>query len=64
MQNLSRENEFYLHEIKNHFYINGFVLGLALKQRVYFYQWNYYITPNYQGLIATVDKIKALYGRC
>lgn len=30
--NLSCENEFYLHENKNHFHIDGFTISLALKQ--------------------------------
>ena len=35
MQNLSCENDFYLHEHKNeHFHINCFALSLALKQRL------------------------------
>ena len=35
MQNLSCENEFYLHENKkNHFNISGFALSLTLKQRL------------------------------
>ena len=33
MQNLSSENELDLHETKKHVYINGFAIGLALKQR-------------------------------
>ena len=32
--NLSYENEFYLQEIKSHFYMNGFALSLALTQRL------------------------------
>ena len=32
MQNLSCENEFYLHDHKNHFHKKGFALGLVLKQ--------------------------------
>ena len=34
MQNLSCDNEFYLHENETHFRINGFALSLALKQRL------------------------------
>ena len=32
MQNLLCESEFYLHENKNHFHIDGFAISLALKQ--------------------------------
>ena len=35
VQNLSCENEFYLHDNKkNHFHKKGFVLGIVLKQRL------------------------------
>ena len=34
MQSLSCENEFYLHENKSHFHINGFAFSLALKQKL------------------------------
>ena len=36
MQNLSRENEFYLRENikKNNFHINSFAVSLGLKQRL------------------------------
>ena len=34
MQNLSCENEFYLHDYKNNFHKKGFALGLVLKQRL------------------------------
>ena len=34
MQNLSCENEFIFMTIKSHFYINGFALGLAFKERL------------------------------
>ena len=34
VQNLSYENEFYLHENKNHFRITSFALSLDLKQRL------------------------------
>ena len=34
VRNLSCENEFYSHENKKRFHINGFALGLALKQRL------------------------------
>ena len=34
VRNLSFKNEFYSHENKKRFHINGFALGLALKQRL------------------------------
>ena len=34
VRNLSCKNEFYLHENKKRFHINGFALGLAFKQRL------------------------------
>ena len=34
VQNLSCKNEFYSHGNKKRFHINGFALGLALKQRL------------------------------
>ena len=34
VQNFSRENEFYLHDNKNHFHNKGFALDLVLKQRL------------------------------
>ena len=34
MQNLSCENEFIFMTIKSHFYINGFALSLAFKERL------------------------------
>ena len=34
VRNLSCKNEFYSHENKERFHINGFVLGLAMKQRL------------------------------
>ena len=34
MQSLSCENEFYLHENKSHFHINGFAFSIAWKQKL------------------------------
>ena len=34
MENLSCENEIYLHDNEKSFYINSFALSLALKQRL------------------------------
>ena len=55
MQNLSCENEFYLHENETHFRINGFALSLALKQRLgATWKWPIAELEEYSGLECAV----------